>query len=157
LLATNEELARKVAKHGRQIALLFEHVEKMLAPVPVKKNLSLTQVSVALFSSKEAHRCFVVYILRTIHDGNHFALGTNGLIGANALGNFFEVALLRIPVAPDFNPNLVVRYPTSFLAARLSLSNFCSTFARGYYVALPPTNSRCPGVVCVEGCRCPRV
>ena len=38
LLATNEELARKVARHDRQIAVLFEHVENMLAPVPLKKN-----------------------------------------------------------------------------------------------------------------------
>ena len=38
VLATNEELARKVAQHDRQIAVLFEHVQKMLAPAPVKKN-----------------------------------------------------------------------------------------------------------------------
>ena len=38
LLAGNEELARKVAQHDRQIAVLFEHVQKMLAPEPVKKN-----------------------------------------------------------------------------------------------------------------------
>lgn len=38
LLAGNEELARKVAQHDRQIAILFDHVEKMLAPMPVKKN-----------------------------------------------------------------------------------------------------------------------
>jgi hypothetical protein len=31
-------LARKVAQHDRQIAVLFEHVKNMLAPVPVKKN-----------------------------------------------------------------------------------------------------------------------
>jgi hypothetical protein len=37
-LATNEDLARKVAQHDRQIAVLFEHVQKMLAPAPVKKN-----------------------------------------------------------------------------------------------------------------------
>ncbi len=37
VLATNEELARKVAQHDRQIALLFEHLQKMLAPPPVKK------------------------------------------------------------------------------------------------------------------------
>ena len=30
-------LARKVAQHDRQIAVLFEHVQKMLAPAPVKK------------------------------------------------------------------------------------------------------------------------
>lgn len=38
VLATNEELARKVAQHDREIAVLFEHVQNMLAPVPVKKN-----------------------------------------------------------------------------------------------------------------------
>jgi hypothetical protein len=38
ILATNEELARKVAHHDRQIAILFEHVQKMLAPAPVKKH-----------------------------------------------------------------------------------------------------------------------
>jgi len=38
LLATNAELARKVGQHDRQIAVLFEHVRSMLAPVPVKKN-----------------------------------------------------------------------------------------------------------------------
>lgn len=38
ILATNEELARMVAKHDRQITLLFEHVQKMLAPAPSKKS-----------------------------------------------------------------------------------------------------------------------
>jgi hypothetical protein len=38
ILATNEELARMVAKHDRQIAVLFENVQRMLAPAPVKKN-----------------------------------------------------------------------------------------------------------------------
>ena len=38
VLATNEELAKKVAQHDRQIGVLFEHVQKMLAPVPVKKH-----------------------------------------------------------------------------------------------------------------------
>jgi hypothetical protein len=35
-LATNEELARKVAQHDHEIGVLFEHVENMLAPLPVK-------------------------------------------------------------------------------------------------------------------------
>jgi hypothetical protein len=35
-LATNEELARKVAQHDHEIGVLFEHVENMLAPSPVK-------------------------------------------------------------------------------------------------------------------------
>lgn len=38
LLATNEDLARRVSQHDRQIAVLFEHVQNMLAPVPLKKN-----------------------------------------------------------------------------------------------------------------------
>ena len=32
ILASNEELARMVAKHDRQIAVLFENVQKMLTP-----------------------------------------------------------------------------------------------------------------------------
>ena len=38
VLATNDELARKVAQHDRQIGVLFEQVQKMLAPVQVKKH-----------------------------------------------------------------------------------------------------------------------
>ena len=38
ILVTNEDLARSVAQHDRQIAVLFEHVQKMLAPAPVKKH-----------------------------------------------------------------------------------------------------------------------
>jgi hypothetical protein len=38
VLATNEDLARKVAQHDRQIAVLFQHVQKLLAPAPVKKH-----------------------------------------------------------------------------------------------------------------------
>lgn len=37
VLATNEDLARKVERHDRQIAVLVEHVQKLLAPAPVKK------------------------------------------------------------------------------------------------------------------------
>lgn len=37
ILSTNEELARMVAKHDREITVLFEHVKKMLAPAPSKK------------------------------------------------------------------------------------------------------------------------
>ena len=36
MLATNEELARKVAQHDRQIAVLFDNLEKLLAP-PAKR------------------------------------------------------------------------------------------------------------------------
>ena len=39
VLATNEELARKVAQHDQQIAVLFEHVKALLkAPDPPKKH-----------------------------------------------------------------------------------------------------------------------
>jgi len=37
VLASNEELARKVARHDRQIAVLFEHVKALLAPPPAAK------------------------------------------------------------------------------------------------------------------------
>jgi hypothetical protein len=38
ILATNQDLARKVKEHDRQIAALFNAVEKLLALPPVKKN-----------------------------------------------------------------------------------------------------------------------
>ena len=34
VLATKEELARRVTQHDRQIAILLEHVHKILAPQP---------------------------------------------------------------------------------------------------------------------------
>ena len=37
ILATNEDIARKVAQHDRHIAALFDHVQKLLTPPPVKK------------------------------------------------------------------------------------------------------------------------
>ncbi len=37
MLATNEELARKVDRHDRQIAVLFEHVKKLLEPPEPKR------------------------------------------------------------------------------------------------------------------------
>jgi hypothetical protein len=37
ILATHEELARKVAQHDRQIAVLFEHVKSLLEPPPAPK------------------------------------------------------------------------------------------------------------------------
>ena len=37
VLSSNEELARKVSQHDRQIAVLVEHVQKMLVPAPIKK------------------------------------------------------------------------------------------------------------------------
>ncbi len=38
LLATNEDLARKVAQHDEEIATLLEYVQHLLAPAPLKKN-----------------------------------------------------------------------------------------------------------------------
>ncbi len=38
MLASNEELARKVAQHDRQIAVLFDEVEKLLELPEPKKN-----------------------------------------------------------------------------------------------------------------------
>ena len=37
ILATHEELARKVAQHDRQIATLFEYVKSLLEPPPAPK------------------------------------------------------------------------------------------------------------------------
>ena len=37
ILATHEDLARKVAQHDRQITVLFDQVQKLLAPPPLKK------------------------------------------------------------------------------------------------------------------------
>ena len=37
ILATHEELARKVAQHDRQISVLFEHVKSLLEPPPAPK------------------------------------------------------------------------------------------------------------------------
>ncbi len=39
VLGSNEELARKVSQHDRQIAVLVEHVQKMLVPAPIKKKI----------------------------------------------------------------------------------------------------------------------
>jgi hypothetical protein len=36
-LATNEELARKVEQHDKEISVLFEHVQSLLEPEPEKK------------------------------------------------------------------------------------------------------------------------
>lgn len=39
VLGANEELARKVGQHDKQIAVLFEQVKRLLSPAPVKKKL----------------------------------------------------------------------------------------------------------------------
>ncbi len=56
------------------------------------------------------------YLGRAIYDGNHFALGTNGLLGADVLRNLFEVALPGIPITPDLNPK-------HLLPSRVAFSN----------------------------------
>src|SRR5882724_4813991 len=38
MLATNDKLARQVEQHDRQIAVLFDHFQNMLAPETVRKN-----------------------------------------------------------------------------------------------------------------------
>ncbi len=38
MLATNQELARKVAQHDRQIAVLFENLQQLLTPPAPKRN-----------------------------------------------------------------------------------------------------------------------
>ena len=72
--------------------------------------LPLAQIGIALVSPKKTHRCLIFYILRAIHDGNHFAPGTNSITCTNVLSNLLEVAVLWIPVAPDVEPQLVVRH-----------------------------------------------
>ena len=37
MLATNEELARKVAQHDQEIGILFEHIQGLLEPPEPKK------------------------------------------------------------------------------------------------------------------------
>ncbi len=83
------------------------------APAPIRgllhiSRLPLTFVGIALFSAKKGHGSFIFNVLRAIYDGNNFAPGTNGLTDTHALGNCLEVALRRIPIAPDFNPNLTL-------------------------------------------------
>src|SRR5713101_9312619 len=72
--------------------------------------LPLTLVGVALFSAKKGRGFFIFYILRTIYDGNDFAHGADRFTHPHTLGNILEVALRRIPITPDLNPNLVVRH-----------------------------------------------
>src|SRR5216683_2610479 len=75
--------------------------------------LPLTLVGVALRSPEETHGVFILYILWAIHHGDDLAQGANRLTDTHTLGYVFEVALRRIPIAPDLNPNLVVRHRTS--------------------------------------------
>ena len=44
MLATNEELARKVAQHDEEIGILFEHIQRLLAePESIKKPIGFTR------------------------------------------------------------------------------------------------------------------
>lgn len=38
MLATNEDLARKVARHDQEIATLFHHIQRLLEPPKTKKH-----------------------------------------------------------------------------------------------------------------------
>jgi hypothetical protein len=73
-------------------------------------HLSLTLVGVTLLSPKETHGFIIFDILRALHNGNDFVLGTNGVASADVRGDFCEVALRGIPIAPDLDPNFVVRH-----------------------------------------------
>src|SRR6266852_2411430 len=63
---------------------------------------------------EETHGFLIFNILRTIHDGDSLAHGTNCLTDSHTLGNVLEVALRRIPITPDLNPNFVIRHRPSF-------------------------------------------
>src|SRR5579864_9784903 len=76
-------------------------------------DLALAQVGVALVSSEEAHRVFILDILGTICGVDHLALRTNSVTGTNVLDNLLKLACHRVPITPDFNSNLVVRHRTS--------------------------------------------
>src|SRR6202521_3685201 len=87
--------------------------------IPVSLPLPLFRI--ALLSAEEAHRFLVVDVLRTIDDFDHFLQSTNRVLAKqNMPDHFFEVAVLWIPVTPDFNQNLVVRHRTSFRSSGLS-------------------------------------
>src|SRR5215472_12316036 len=70
--------------------------------------LPLALIRVAFLPAEEAHRFVVLDVLRTVHDGDHLALGADGLPAFDVRGDFREVALRRIPIAPNLDPNLVV-------------------------------------------------
>ena len=55
-----------------------------------------------------AHKCFFTDCTAVLACICHFLLGTNGLTGTGVLDNFFKVALRRIPITPDLDPNFVV-------------------------------------------------
>jgi hypothetical protein len=74
-------------------------------------NLPLTFVRIALFSTKEGHGVFILYILRAIHHGNDFALGTDGLTDTHTLSNIIRefcngIAQTAVPCFPQNSANL---------------------------------------------------
>jgi hypothetical protein len=104
-------------------------------PVPA---LPLALVGIA-FSSEEGHGFAIFDVLRTIYDIDHFVPRTNGLTHTDLLGKFFEGAVCRIPITPDFNPNLcstpsdllpVVRAASLRLLAYLACVMFPASFER---------------------------
>src|SRR6266852_2118484 len=102
-----ESLAEPSTPFGGSFCLFYQ------ARSPVVRrpntNLPLAQVGVTLFSPKESHRR-LIFDIRAIHDGNHLAPGANSVACTNVLSNLLEVAVLWIPVAPDVEPQLVVRH-----------------------------------------------
>jgi hypothetical protein len=75
-------------------------------------HLPLTLIRIALVSAKKGHGVFIFYILRTIYDSDNISLRANGLTDTHSLGDVIEVALRRIPIAPDLNPNFVICHRT---------------------------------------------
>src|SRR5215472_17548255 len=100
---------RRTAAPGRAVECSFYlHPEARCDTRFPALDLPLVQVGVAFVSSKEAHRVFILDILGTIHDVDHLALGANRVTGTDVLDNLLQLARLRVPIAPDFNSNLVV-------------------------------------------------
>src|SRR5258707_6699330 len=106
--------ARRASGPGCAVQCIFYlHAEARRVTRSPTFDLPLARVGVALVSPKEAHRVFILDILRTIYDVNHLALGTNSVTGTNVLDNLLKLARHRVPITPDFNSNLVVRHRTS--------------------------------------------
>jgi hypothetical protein len=74
--------------------------------------LPLTLIRIALLCAKKNHGFVIFYLLGAIHNGDDFAHGTNRFSNPHTLGNVIEVALRRIPITPDLNPNFVIRHRT---------------------------------------------
>jgi hypothetical protein len=69
----------------------------------------------------------------------------------STLDNVIEVALRRIPITPDLNPNLVVRHRTSLRPVRAVLSAASRSIPPMRLFGFgPSTNSRHRRVVCAQ-------